>query len=82
MERWLGTSALTSAEDLIFRTGCPVRGLGSNSKHPHGGTQSAAALLLEDPVLPLAFMVTKHACGVQTYMQAKHAYTCKKIGIS
>jgi hypothetical protein len=48
------------------------RGLGLKSQYPHGSLQLSVTPVSEDLMPSSASAGTRHTCGAQIYMQAKH----------
>jgi hypothetical protein len=59
----------------VKSTDCSSKGPGFNSQQPHGGSQPS---VMGSDALFSSPIGTRHASGVHTYMQAKHANTLKK----
>lgn len=55
---------------------CSERGPGFDSQHPHGGSQPLVTPVPGFQFLLLTSTSSRHICGVQTPMQAKHSNTC------
>lgn len=63
------------AQELRAQAALLEDGPGFNSQHRQGGSKSSVSLFQCIQPLLLEPEGTRHACGAQIYMQAKHPFT-------
>lgn len=63
----------------VKRVGCSSRGSQRSSQHPHNGSAICnSSSRKSNTIVSMASKGTRHVCGAQAYVQAKHSYTYQR----